>query len=116
MLQCCNLTYLRSAHACIRKFTKHEYIERTSRTVFTAVIGMACSDLVKNRWHLWMIKQALYNSINIAVVCHVGNPSRVKTVSIEYIPPLAFYRYLQALVLQHRTSSSTEMVTGTSSF
>ena len=95
--QCCNAAYLtyllRSAHACIRKFTKHEYIERTSRTVFTAVIGMACSDLVKNRWHLWMIKQALYNSINIAVVCHVGNPSRVKTVSIEYLPWLSTATY-----------------------
>ena len=43
---------------------------------------MAWSELVNDRCHFWMVRQALHDFTYVAIVCHVGNPSRVECASI----------------------------------
>ena len=42
---------------------------------------MAWSELVNDRYHFWMVRQALHDFTYVAIVCHVDNPSRVESVS-----------------------------------
>ena len=85
-----------------------------------------------------LVRQALHDCTNVAIVCNVGNPSRVENVSIVDFHKFSFafcsrppamldfffahcrlpltYCRLHVLALQHRTVSVTETVTSTSSF
>ena len=36
---------------------------------------MAWSELVNDRCHFWMVRQALHDFTYVAIVCHVGNSS-----------------------------------------
>ena len=43
---------------------------------YVAETGMAWSELVNNKCHFWMVRQALHDFTYVAIVCHVGNPRR----------------------------------------
>lgn len=44
--------------------------------------GMTCNELINDACHIWIAAQALHNCTYVAIVGHVGNPSRVENVLI----------------------------------
>ena len=71
---------------------------------------MAWSKLVNDRCHF---RQVLHDFTYVGIVCHIGNPSRVESVSsVKKLHADPFYCCLHTLALQYRTASATWTVTG----
>ena len=79
--------------------------------------GVAWRELVNNRCHFWMVRQGTAWFHYVAIICHVGNPSKLLAGPITEVLGFFFGWPLQTLssllwclhtlVLKHRTASAT---------
>ena len=85
--------------------------------LYVASTGVAWSELVNNRCHFWMVRQGTAWFHYVAIICHVGNPSKLLAGPITEVLGFFFGWPLQTLssllwclhtlALKHRTASAT---------